>query len=116
MSFEITLKDILYIGGYIVTFASLYMSVKYEINQLKEKFNGMKIVLFNEKGQVDLVDKDDCDKRHSKQDEEIRGSRTEYSEVKEQLSVITNHITLIMYHLDIDASKQVKSVRRLGTP
>jgi len=114
MSFEITLKDILYIGGYIVTFASLYMSVKYEINQLKEKFNGMKIVLFNEKGQVDLVDKDDCDKRHEKQDDKIRSARGEYAEVKEQLALLNTHVALIMHRLDIEHDS--KKIQRVGTP
>lgn len=79
---EFTLRDLVYIGVYIATVAGMLVKDKGRIDQIHK-------VIFQERGGLNVVTKDDCEKAQA-------GLRQHSQDAVDQISILHENITIIM--------------------
>lgn len=91
---EVTLRDIVYVGMYVVTVTIMYARSESRVKAVEKSMGKANDVIFKERGGLNLVTIEDCEKRQA-------SLRQHSQDALNQIGVLNQNVVAIMIDMNL---------------
>lgn len=97
-----TLKDLIYVGVYIISFVGVLAGFKYRLQKTEDTNQSLKKIIFLEKGGLNLVTNDVCMGHRNVIHTNIRREAKIAGQAFDQITLMNQNVIKIMMHMKLE--------------
>ena len=101
MQLTFDLKDVVYLAVYFITFVGMFASFRSRLIRLEDKYATIKSVMFQDKGGLNIIDKETCKGNMNTVHEKIRQESRITRKAFENIDCLNQNIIKIMMHMKL---------------
>jgi len=103
----LTLKDLLYIGAYVVSIITLFAALRNDLKNNSMAIDHIRDIIFGDRGTLNLIDRRTCQANLDEVFAKIRQSENEKSIMLKEIKELNKNVLTIMITLKIHPEKML---------